>query len=150
MASPLSGLFLVGTIGDVDDDGDDDLLAGTPTGPQIILSGGNGSFTLGPMVPITDSIIDVQCGDLDGDGSTDLLVLATPTGSPSIPLTTVSILRGVSGMFVVDLEFSLSTSHRRAHLDDRNGDGALDIVLGGNPCGAQYFITLMSELPQSP
>jgi hypothetical protein len=62
------------TAGDVDNDGDVDLLTANGTA-SLYLNDGSGGFTSGPAVaaPAGSSIASVTLADVDGDGSLDLL-----------------------------------------------------------------------------
>jgi hypothetical protein len=63
---------------DADGDCSLDLLVLFSTGPQLWLNKGDGSFTLSDgAIPVTDDYLGAAAADFDGDGRSDLVLVAT-------------------------------------------------------------------------
>ncbi len=137
------------SVGDLDGDGDDDLLHSDVTGLVVLLSSGNGSFTAAPVpIPTSSFTLEVQRADLDSDGVQDLLTLEIFNSPVMSGSTTFSMWRGLGGgAFEAERVLQIPTTHASAVLEDLNGDGAIDILLGGVPCDAQYFLVLLRTVP---
>jgi len=68
-------------VGDIDGDGDDDVIALSPTGITLKLAAGDGTFRDGPLAPYSDAGASVgdrgrtmtQLGDFNADGQPDLV-----------------------------------------------------------------------------
>ena len=134
---------------DIDNDGDDDifLTGATNTSPPynpvsyIYLNNGGGNFQRLSDIGIPGIFASgVDCGDLDNDGKTDILITGkTSQGNP------ISAVYKNAGNFnylqtnidLVDVWFG------SAAMEDYDGDGKLDIVLTGrgannSPVAALY------------
>ncbi|MEZ5965493.1 MAG: VCBS repeat-containing protein [Planctomycetota bacterium] len=108
---------------DVDRDGDVDLLG---RGPTVLRNNGRGVFALDPL-PIT-SHIPLSSGDLDGDGSTDVLALDSVS-----PGTLVTLHNDGTGHFSATASVTvLSFPWSATDLADLDGDGDLDLVLASS------------------
>ncbi len=130
-------------LGDVDGDGDLDLLVGESSGEvNFYLNTGTRSepeFTL-----VSDRFEEIDVGrrsyptlaDVDGDGDPDL-VLGSEAGG-------AMLFRNESAAgdirFVLDLEFTLPLPMMSTpHFADVDADGDLDVVSGGLPGGVVYL-----------
>jgi len=110
-------------VGDVDGDGDLDLV-GTANGtPTILLNDGRGNFGSGPAVNLGAGFTPSALGDVDGDGDLDLFVVS--------PTQAGIRLGDGAGNFGGALNFSLNASPRTLTTGDLDGDGTLDFVALG-------------------
>jgi len=114
-------------IADVDQDDDPDILV-TCRGRSnwIYLNDGKAGFETGiEFGTATDSTIDVEVGDINGDGNVDL-VLANRDGQPNALLLNNGELK-----FSQPVPFGNQKSNSRAvTVGDFNGDGRLDWAVG--------------------
>jgi hypothetical protein len=103
---------------------------------HIIMNNGRGLFILEreyPCGPTNSSPVDVQTGDLDGDGLIDIVV-ANDGFAPN-----VSVLRsGGGGFFIARDQYDAGPAGHTVTLADVNADGSLDVVASmdlGNAMG---------------
>ncbi|HET6201667.1 MAG TPA: VCBS repeat-containing protein [Planctomycetota bacterium] len=127
--------------GDVDGDGDVDLLSfygATSSGIwlsfQVLTNDGTGAFTAGPSIPLPSGQLNAThrplLGDVTGDGLLDLVltVLINPTTGAGIRM-----FPGLpGGAFGASVFASLPGNPLGLVLRDQNGNGALDV-------GVVYF-----------
>ncbi len=137
------GSNTIPTLGDLDGDGDLDMLIGEASG-QLNLYRNVGSRTSPKFELVSDALDDIDVGrrsaptlvDLDGDGTLELLIGAEDG--------TVQLWRRAPGPeihFVRDPDFSLRISDLYATpaAGDLDGDGKVDLLIGGSGGGVQLF-----------
>ena len=117
-------LYFDGTAGDMNGDGKDDLVGLIQTGAEVMrvsIGHGDGTFTLGDIHPAGANPIQPRLGDVDGDGSLDVLV----TGQLA---RAVNLFQnqgdGTFGMPRVETTRDL----RDVELADLDGDGDPDLL----------------------
>ena len=135
-ASFTEGQFSILEPGDVDGDGDLDLLiAGTKfisagsgqSSVQLFLNNGNATFTATtPNLPAVFDGAFAAWGDYDNDGDLDLFYNG-------------SIYRQDSGSFTLVATLISGIANGQAAWGDYDGDGDLDLVITGSPNSTQFF-----------
>lgn len=118
-------------LGDIDNDGDLDIVTGGSGANSVWLNGGDNSgsntgiFTDSLQTLGSYSTSKIVLGDIDGDGDLDLV---TANGFPQDN----RVWRNTGGLFAEDVPAQLlgTVSTRAIALGDIDGDGDLDVVLG--------------------
>ncbi|HET6202411.1 MAG TPA: VCBS repeat-containing protein [Planctomycetota bacterium] len=113
-------------LGDVDGDGDLDLLLGNEDLDRLYLNGGLGLFRIAPsnLPAVVDDTYALALGDVDGDGDFDLLL--GNNGQSRLYLNDGSgVLADATGQLP-----TLSDATRALALGDVDGDGDLDEFIG--------------------
>ena len=108
--------------GDLDGDGDVDLVAGGSSQSRVLLNAGQRVFV--PASTWAGGGTDVSLGDLDGDGVLDLVVTAAST-----PAVRVRLGLG-DGAFGAPTSYAIGTAPAEVELADLDLDGDLDLVVG--------------------
>ncbi|UOQ68633.1 FG-GAP-like repeat-containing protein [Hymenobacter volaticus] len=119
------------TLGDIDGDGDLDLLTegvttNSPTGSPVVrvrLNDGNARFSEGQLVPVAANSANVVLGDVNNDGSLDLLASSISNGAVSVRLNNGFGTFASSGQ-----QLSVATMQEGLLLGDVDADGDLDLA----------------------
>jgi hypothetical protein len=113
-------------LGDVDGDGDLDLLAAVPLSGAVFvrLNNGAGTFSGSQNVVIPSSPEDVALGDLDGDGDLDFVTANIGAGSTA----SVRFNNG-AGLFSGSQNVAIGNFPRSVALGDVDGDADLDLLI---------------------
>ena len=125
------------SLGDLDGDGDLDLVTGNSSSQvnRVYLSNGNGTFASGSDVDTpTNNTLSLSLGDVDGDGDLDLV-----TGNG--PQVNRVYLGNGNGTFVSgnDVAATIKTT-RSVSLGDVDGDGDLDLTTGNYGQGNRVYL----------
>ncbi|QIX60235.1 hypothetical protein HER32_03125 [Hymenobacter sp. BT18] len=114
------------TLGDVDGDGDLDLLATTsfPNDLRVYLNNGLGAFSAGSVLATAFRTYDLSVGDLDGDGDLDVV-----TNNSNFALLTICLNNG-NGIFSSGGTVATGPNPGNIALGDVDGDGDLDLACG--------------------
>jgi len=130
----LPGATMSVAIGDVNGDGVVDVVHGKPDGPRVMLGLGDGHFRAAPdgAWPLADdegsAVSGIVLADLDRDGDLDAVV----TDRFRHPARYMNRGDGTFEAFW-DLGASpVETGHHGPSLGDINGDGHLDLLVGGH------------------
>jgi hypothetical protein len=129
--------------GDVDGDGDQDLVQGGDGQNRLLLNDGTGVFrdaTATRLPSVSDSTRDVALVDVDRDGDLDLVV---GNGAPLGNTQNRLLLNDGRGFFVdatathlpIASDFTLAVS-----VGDVNGDGAPDFVAGNSGQQSRLYV----------
>lgn len=129
----VNGIAFGLTAGDVDSDGDLDLLTTTYFGVSVRLNNGAGQFsapTSGAEVAVEGSVTCIALGDVDADGDLDMITGGNSRGTSY----TVSLrLNNGAGVFAPpasDADLVVNSYPISVKLNDIDSDGDLDLLVG--------------------
>ena len=121
-----SGTPYSAVLGDVDNDGDLDIVAGSPSGVEVLLNDGKANYSPAIGSPFAGGPGPVVLGDVDNDGYLDIVV----TNSAG---ATVRVLKNNgSGSFTPQVPIGTGGPYAVPTLGDIDGDGDLDLVTANN------------------
>ncbi len=142
---PVSGRPQSVTLGDVDNDGDLDLVASTEDyldkGVSIGLNNGRGEFSAIQTVAVGRQPEAVLLGDIDADGDLDLLT-SNATGK-----TTSVRLNDGQGVFSAAQEVPVGSAPWEMALGDIDADGDLDLVSVDDQLNSGFIKVFLNSLP---
>ncbi|HEU4725304.1 MAG TPA: VCBS repeat-containing protein [Candidatus Eisenbacteria bacterium] len=124
-------------LADLDGDGDLDVavmssvLAAGPAELSLLLNAGDGSFAPRVVVDLSPYLSDqndLACGDIDGDGDADVVVLRRAIVSSAIVKTYVIVRSNGDGTFAAPATLVENASTSAIALGDINHDGRADLV----------------------
>jgi hypothetical protein len=132
---PVSGFARVLTIGDLDLDGDVDVVVPARTSAQVtvLLGDGTGAFAAAPTLTVpSGSAISAAIGRFDADAYPDLAITST---------TQIQVYSGLgNGSFAaVPLVLPNSSGLQRLVSADVDGDGRADLISGSNTTEVYYW-----------
>jgi hypothetical protein len=135
---------------DVNQDGNLDAACWMTSGKRVILGLGNGSFSTtllpgSPPPPWAGAIDDLAGGDLDGDGSLEVVVVGAD--APISPTGSIITVYSVASAGFLSPTFNYAptlTFLGRVILGDVTGDGLKDIVAEGYAAG-QYSLHILQR-----
>lgn len=131
--------------GDMDRDGDADLVVGSGVGSRdtvvVLLGNGDGNFSFGAAYPILTGIRSLRAADLDADGNLDVLVSGIAS---SVSRSHISLLLGTGDGSLAPAEAFIGGESASLLVRDLDGDGLLDVVASNH---GQRFYTLFNRLP---
>lgn len=135
-------------VGDVDDDGDIDVLAASgpinaPSTLSVLLNEG-GVLTTESTIELPTHVQSLRLQDLDGDGVLDVALLFNHNGNDLVEEPFLVIARGEDGGFVVTQEIVKVDGHSNGQLvfADLDGDGDIDLA---SPDSAGFVLVHLND-----
>ena len=148
---PLDGFALDHTLGDVDGDGNLDVVAvtepndgsGNPGSVWTLLNDGTGGFGVPLMGPAGLYPNGVTTADFNGDGHTDVAIANFELGEPTAPGRVEIRLGNGSGTFGLPVSFRIVSQPYRIQTGDFNEDGHPDLAVATAPSNQPGTITVL-------
>ncbi|MFG0253032.1 MAG: FG-GAP-like repeat-containing protein, partial [Phycisphaerales bacterium JB038] len=131
------------TIGDVDNDGDIDILTGDQFGDglALLLNNGDGTFADHVGFATADPIGSLVISDLDYDGNADIV-------AGSLGETSIFVLLGNGdGTFQAATQFDVDFAVEYVEVGDADNNGFDDIVIVGGSKAAYLYNTMQAPSP---
>jgi hypothetical protein len=119
------GTFAMVVAGDVDEDGDDDVVGIDTTGDVLVLglsTGGAANFSFAAPIALGTDPSDVALADLDGDGDLEAVVCNATSGD-------VMVLAWNAGGYALAFTFGTGITPSGVAVGQLDGDGVPDIVV---------------------
>lgn len=121
-------------VGDVDNDGDDDLIEcginGSSISTKLYLNNGSGVFSELTGVPFAPVFVGaVKLADFDNDGDLDVYVMGSGPGGGAAVVTKIYSNLGANNY--VEMASLAGAYLSSVAIGDVNGDNALDVILSG-------------------
>lgn len=130
-----SGFGYQSTIGDIDGDGDIDVLVSSDEGNNIWINNDKGGFSKSEH-NLTDNSVGIKLADLDSDGDLDLFASksAWDKGVPN-----KVYLNDGKGVFTEGNQTALNFNSGGCDLGDLDGDGDLDIFFANSSANTVFI-----------
>ncbi len=118
-------------MGDIDGDGDIDIVEGTNAGPRVWTNDGTGAYTNTAQALGSANVQNLKLGDVDGDGDLDFVV-ALFNAPNRVFINNGSGVYTDSGQSIGGNDPTLSVA-----LADLDGDGDLDLIEGNTSASSR-------------
>ncbi len=120
--------------GDMDQDGDMDVVTGTFGGPDLrALQNNAGTLSNTSTIPVAQGVLDLKAADLDGANGPDLV--AVMNAAPYL----VVLLNNGSGAFTPTYPAAVPNPYR-VDVGDADGDGDADLLIGRSVQDSIYLL----------